>query len=505
MYVDREGLVLAAAQVRAGDKSLPEQAHFKRALHGALGTSHGIDARYGQRVYSYAAPTFGSDGRVNGALIVVVDVENLEWDWPGGRPAVFFLDQGGEVFVSNRSELLYWRRNSEGTDNGLVRPDGVAPPFEAYERAGHRIWKMGWGPYLPDRGLHLVKPLPVIGMQAEAIVDIRPALRLAGLQAAVFAAVVGAVLLAFAMFLRQAMQRRRVLAQANAVLEHRVLARTQALSETNTQLRREVIERQEAEAALTKAQAELVQSGKLSALGQMSAGISHELNQPLMAIQQFAENGVLLMERGKVGQAGDNLGRISALSTRMARIIRNLRAFARNESEPVGKVDLVGVINAAVELTEVRLAKDAVTLEWEAGLHPEGVFALGGDVRLVQVFVNLITNAADAMMAQNARKISITISDGARLKVHVRDIGPGIQEPERIFDPFYSTKAVGSAEGMGLGLSISYGLVQSFGGDIAGRNVMDQSEVEQGGAVFTVELDHWAGLASHGGQKEQAE
>ena len=88
-----------------------------------------------------------------------------------------------------------------------------------------------------------------------------------------------------------------------------------------------------------------MQAGKLSALGQMSAGISHELNQPLMAIQQFAENGAAFLERGKPEVARENLGRISALAARAARIIKNLRAFARNESEPMGRVDLVQVID----------------------------------------------------------------------------------------------------------------------------------------------------------------
>jgi two-component system C4-dicarboxylate transport sensor histidine kinase DctB len=105
-------------------------------------------------------------------------------------------------------------------------------------------------------------------------------------------------------------------------------------------------------------------------------------------------------------------------------------------------------------------------------------------VRLTQVFVNLINNAADAMLGQDSRAITITLEAGDRLAVVVSDIGPGIKEPEKMFDPFYSTKVVSSSEGMGLGLSISYGLLQSFGGNIHGRNGTR-------GAVFTVELDRW--------------
>jgi len=186
------------------------------------------------------------------------------------------------------------------------------------------------------------------------------------------------------------------------------------------------------------------------------------------------------MERGKSEKAAENLGRISQMAARMARIIKNLRAFARNESEPMGRVDLVQVLNAAVELTEARLRSETVSLDWIAPEHP--VFAWGGEVRLVQVFVNLINNAADAMSQQEDRRIQIEIHPGERLSVTVRDIGPGIENTEKLFEPFYSTKAVGSSEGMGLGLSISYGLVQSFGGNIRGINTEE-------GAEFTVELE----------------
>ena len=147
-------------------------------------------------------------------------------------------------------------------------------------------------------------------------------------------------------------ERRQVLARANAALESRVASRTAELSRINETLRSEIAERREAEAALKRAQDELVQVGKLSALGQMSAGISHELNQPLMAIRSFAENGTKFLERENTEQAQRNLSKIAELAGRMARIIKNLKAFARQESEPAARVDLVYVASAAMELTE---------------------------------------------------------------------------------------------------------------------------------------------------------
>jgi two-component system C4-dicarboxylate transport sensor histidine kinase DctB len=477
-YADRSGRVMASAEGVAGETVAAEE-YFKRAMQGALGTGQAVLLNEGKRAYFYAAPTFAASGGVLGALVVVADVEDVEQTWRGSLPAVFFTNRRGEVFISNRPELLFWRRGDALPGGDADQGEPVS--FEERVVGDHEIWQISGSAYLPRQALHLTVDLPVIALQGEILVDVAPARRIAALQAAALAG----LCLAFGTLLFLATERRRTLARANAVLETRVAARTEALQVTNSQLRREVHERQEAEAALKRAQEELVQAGKLSALGQMSAGISHELNQPLMAIQQYAENGAAFLQRENPDRAAENLGRIASMADRMARIIKNLRAFARNESEPMGRVDLVQVIDAAVELTSARLEADQVTLDWTPPADGSPVFAWGGEVRLTQVFVNLINNAADAMLGQEDRAISIALQAGPRLRVEVRDIGPGIKEPEKMFEPFYSTKAVGSAEGLGLGLSISYGLVQSFGGHIRGTNT-------EHGAVFTVELDPWS-------------
>lgn len=472
-YADTEGRVLASAHGLAPE-GLAEAPYFRRALHGALGAAHGSSAGFNRRAYSYAAPRFGANGAVQGVVVVVVDIDNLEQDWRGARPAVWFTVEDGSVFVSSRSELLGWRR----TDEGLQAPDGSMRQARIERLGDAEIWHQSLSPYVPPVALYVNKDLPVIGMTGEALVDVAPVRRLALVQAAA----VAALCLFFGSLLFLAMERRRTLAVANAALEGRVLARTQDLQQANARLRREVREREEAEAALRRAQADLVQAGKLSALGQMSAGISHELNQPLMAIRQYAENGAALLTRGDSEAAGGNLGRISDMAARAARIIKNLRAFARNESEPMGRVDLVAVLNTAVELSQARLTAEGVEMDWQPPDH--AIWVMGGEVRLAQVFVNLINNAADAMSGQAQKRVRIVVNDGKRLSVTVQDTGPGIADPDRVFEPFYSTKEVGESEGMGLGLSISYGLVQSFGGNIRGSNT-------ENGAMFTVELEPW--------------
>jgi two-component system, NtrC family, C4-dicarboxylate transport sensor histidine kinase DctB len=476
MFVDTAGVVLAAAQGVLG-RNVSDTAYFRRAMQGALGSDHGLVGDLALRAFIYAAPTFGADGRVRGVLIIVADIEDVEWNWRGSNPAVFFTDTAGQVFISNRSELLFWSRVAG--EPGLVPATGAPRPINVRQIGGHEVWQLGWGPYLPKRALHLEQDLPVVGLRGEVLVSVGPARRLAALQASA----VLAICLAFGALLYLAAERRRSLALANIKLESRVNERTRALSASNAQLRREVAERQDAEAALKQAQADLVQAGKLSALGQMSAGISHELNQPLMAIQSFAENGAQYLERDQPEVAADNLGRISDLAHRMGRIIKNLRAFARQESEAAGRVDIVAVLETVMELTGPRLRRDGVQLDYHKPANP--IWVHGGEVRLGQVFVNLLSNAADAMAASDRKVLSLAIEDGAQLTVSVRDTGPGIDMPDKMFEPFYTTKEVGTSEGMGLGLSISYGIVQSFGGDIRGENAPG------GGALFTVQLERW--------------
>ena len=472
-FVSERGQVLASSRGASVGEDLSGASYFQRAMTGALGMDHARLDGGDQRAFSFAAPVFDT-GRPAGAVLVRVDMETVEEsDWRGEPQAIFFTDERGVIFIANRSELLFRSREAVDTAQGLR-------PFVNYHErqiAGQALWSLDAGRYLPARAIHLEQPLPIIGMTGEALIDTAPAERIATLQAAVAAA----LCLAFGAFLFLATERRRTLALANADLEERVATRTEELVSVNQSLRREITEREETEAALKKAQSDLVQAGKLSALGQMSAGISHELNQPLMATRSFAENARLFLDRGKPELAAQNLLRISELARRMGRIIKNLRAFARQEHEPISDVDIGAVVEAVLELSETRLGQEGVALGWQPPVQP--ILVRGGEVRLQQVVMNLVTNAIDAMDSVSDKQLHLSLERRAgKVLLKVRDSGPGLDDPEKIFDPFYSTKEVGQSEGMGLGLSISYGLVQSFGGAIRGLNH------ENGGAVFTVEL-----------------
>lgn len=481
LVIDAAGHLRASALGLDAPMELAGQPFVRRALRGALGWGHGEAMPLSARAYFHAAPVFATPGRVLGAVVVVTDLNGIDYNWRGSNPAAFFTDSTGEVLIANRSELLFWRR--PGESSGLVPPVGPAPPFEARFVGGHEIWRLDWGPYLPRSALHLTQGLPVIGLTGEVLLDTAPARRLAAAQAGA----VAALCLAFGSLLFLAAERRRTLASANARLEDRVAARTHALRDTNAKLLAEAAEREEAQAALRRAQDELVQAGKLSALGQMSAGISHELNQPLMAIRSFAENGVQFMRRGTPERAAENLTRISELAQRMARIIQNLRAFARQDQQTDDGVDLRKALESALDLTRAHVADAGVRLIYEPLQAPTWV--RGGEVRLGQVFVNLITNAVDAMAEASEtrpeKRLEIEVVEAEAVTVSFRDTGPGIEMPDKVFDPFYTTKSQGPAAGMGLGLSISYGIVQSFGGQIRGSNYA-------GGALFTVTLERHA-------------
>jgi len=443
LVLDVTGRVRLAAMTSPG-VSLRAQPHVVRALQGALGWGHGPNLPLTARAFFHAAPIFGGDGKVGGALLVVTDLNGIDYSWRGANPAVFFTDAQGIVQISNRSELIFWRR-PQGQP-GLMPPKAPPLPFGTQKIGPHELWQLGWGPYLPSEALHLTRAVPVVGLTGEVLLDVAPSRAVAANQAAT----VAAMCLAFGALLFLATERRRTLARTNAELETRVAARTAALREMNDDLRHEAEVREAAQTALRRAQDDLVQAGKLSALGQMSAGISHELNQPLMAIQSFAENGVQFMERGNPKRAAENLGRISEMTQRMGRIIRNLRAFARQENGPHEAVELGKVLMSALELTQSHMQAAGVSLVYEPSERP--IWVRGGEVRLGQVFVNLITNAVDAMIQSPKKQLRVLVAQGDSLSVSIHDTGPGIEMPDKVFDPFYTTKSVGDYGGMGLGL-----------------------------------------------------
>ena len=222
-------------------------------------------------------------------------------------------------------------------------------------------------------------------------------------------------------------------------------------------------ERSSTEQQLRRTQADLIQSAKLAALGQMLAELSHEFNQPLAALRSYLDSAQVLIARDRVPEAGRYLGRIGDLAERMTAISRNLSNFARKPGGHLTSVPVDQVVADALEILDWRIRADRVRVELQ--IPPLRVRA--GRVRLQQVLVNILANALDAMEGED-RRIAIRAEvaaepggrpapgpDAERVRIMLRDRGPGVPPAivSRIVDPFFSTKGVG--RGLGLGLSIS--------------------------------------------------
>jgi len=228
---------------------------------------------------------------------------------------------------------------------------------------------------------------------------------------------------------------------------------------------------------LRKTQEQLLQSEKMSAVGQLIAGVAHELNNPLTAILGYAE---LLESEGLNARAQDYVGKLFKQAQRTHRVVQNLLSFARQRKPQREEVDLRKVLDETLALRDYDLKINNIAVEREAPSEPALVVA--DPHQIEQVFLNIINNAVDAILETGRTgKIKIRVcAQNGHVCTQFADDGPGLKDPKRIFDPFYTTKSVG--KGTGLGLSICYGIVKEHGGDITAHNAAG------GGAVIEVEL-----------------
>lgn len=465
----RAAAISGASDIRFltfGDPADPATTRaVRRAYQGAIGFDYRGEA------FVIAAP-IRRNRVTTGAVVATVTAAELEWAWRALPETLFFTGAGERIRVASVPGLRGLRLGASG--------EGVLPTYQQRMIGEHVAWTFSaaWRPIgvSYDEALFITRPAPVLDMNAHMLVDIRPARSAALIAAAAGGASVFALCLFAVVILQRRLalrQRLEVEAKALATLEAKVVDRTAALTA-------EIAERRAAEAALRGAQDDLVQAGKMSALGAMAAGIAHELNQPLSAIRGFADNARVLLDRSRTDEVDENLGRISDLTTRAARIIKNLRAFARNAPEPTGPIDLQSVVDDAIALMAARARVEGVEIRLTRPSAP--LIVEGGAVRLQQVLVNLLSNALDAMEAPGAIDIVIGEQDD-HVQLSIRDQGRGLSDEvkDRVFDPFFSTKT-DAGQGMGLGLSISYGIIRSFGGELRAANH------PEGGAIFTVEL-----------------
>lgn len=489
-----DGLTIAASNHGRADSFIGEnfsyRPYFQQAIAGNKGRYYAIGTTSGVRGYYFAAPVRGQAGTITGVVAVKIGLDVIEAEWRSQAARIIVTDPDGIVFLSSYPDWLYQgllpltperlahalheRRYADRTPTEL--------PHRIVSADGVTLIDLADADGSPHEYIMASELLPRAEMTVRVLLDtgdIYAQARLAVLAMILF---LGATVAGIGVIL----QRRARLAerfalqeQAKAELEHRVALRTADLARVNTLIEAEVTERRLTEAELRRTQGDLVQAGKLAALGQMSAALSHEINQPLAAARNYADSAAILLDRGEVLRAKSNIDQILSLIDRMAAIARHLRNVARKPDAPLQDIGLAAAVTEAVTLAATRLAGIEVVQDVPADLP----LVRAGPVRLQQVLVNLLSNAADAVDGLPDARITIAadLRDG-RVHLTVRDNGPGVPGAiaDRIFDPFFTTKRVGS--GLGLGLSISYNIMKDFGGDLQVANSAE------GGAVFTVSL-----------------
>nr|WP_245933133.1 ATP-binding protein [Caballeronia novacaledonica] len=270
---------------------------------------------------------------------------------------------------------------------------------------------------------------------------------------------------------REMIRSRELLQTAYAELNERVAERTADLSEANAQLTREVNERTRAEQDLRAAHDELIQASKLAALGQMAAGITHELNQPLAALRSFSDNTRVLIERGDQAAARENLEAIASLTERMGNITNQLKLFVTKARPKNARADVARALRQVFSMLRPRMKNAVIDVAPELADGSAPVFVRCEDLRLEQVFINLIGNALDAVASCDKPRIVVELNAHEdMIELVVRDNGPGIPADAlpRLFEPFFTTKEMG--QGLGLGLAISSAIARDYGGTLLARN-----------------------------------
>jgi two-component system C4-dicarboxylate transport sensor histidine kinase DctB len=508
VYVlDKQGVVVAASNWNQWDsfvtRDLSYRPYYQNAAIGVVSRFYGIGTTNRQPGY-FLATALHEAGAIKGVGVVKVSLEQLERSWASADAPAILTDEHGVVVLSSVPAWKYGtltplddvarRQIAEAqqfnyrdlspigmTVRRVLDPATQLVHFSATARGGESSFSTA--------GLFLAQTRRMAGTPWNITVfaDLSSATSLAQLEAGVGTlALVVAVgfLVAFQQrraHVRELLAARAALQQAHDHLESEVADRTAALSASNAQLSREVEERNRAEHTLREAQAGLVEASKLAVIGQLSAGIAHELNQPLAALQTLAGNASKYLERGDIGTARANLDRLGPLVSRMGGLTGELKIFARRSSGDMDAHPVGRMIDNALFLINHRIVQGQVGVN-VTGVRPD-MTAWCDANRYEQVLLNVIGNALDAMDGQAERRLDIRVAeDGPMLTVEVADNGPGLP-PERmahLFEPFYTTKAPGV--GLGLGLAISAGIMRDFGGSLTARNGEDR------GAVFTLTL-----------------
>jgi two-component system, NtrC family, C4-dicarboxylate transport sensor histidine kinase DctB len=462
LLLDRQGRAVASTdrlELGSRHRSYP---YFVEALRSNDTVFTTTQRDNGAVAFTYSRK-IEAGGNLLGVIVVGVDLKKFEASWGGFSDAIMLIDSEGKIILSTEGRWL-----------GLTEEEALAVRSapSAIERALQATAE--WAALPVDaffRGDAVMRQETRIGFQGWRMISfttyasVRERVNtFIALEIMVFA-----ILLAGALFLmsRRAMSRSLFFQRESAELR-----------QLNAALQREIAERERAEKNLQVAEQTLQQSSKLAVLGEMSASVSHELNQPLAAMKTYLAGARLLLQRKRPEEALSSFQRIDDLIERMGAITRQLKSYARKGGDAVEPIDVKASVSSALSMMEPQLKRRDIRIV--TSLPKEPLVVMADKVRLEQVLINLIRNALDATRDVTAPEVRIVATGGSSVIVAVRDNGQGITNFERLFEPFYTTKAPG--DGVGLGLAISSSIVNDFGGRLTARNG------REGGAVFEIIL-----------------
>lgn len=402
-------------------------------------------------------------GRFLGVVVVEVDLMKFERSWAGFADAVAVTDSEGKIILATEprwrgrtmEEALELRDAPSAITRALrATADWAQDPPDAFLR-GEAVLRSE--ARVPFRGWRLIS-----FTKYETVRE-----RVNGVLALVIMGFALLLALTFYILSRRAWSQSAAFQMESAELRG-----------LNARLQREIAAREKVQKDLAVAEQTLVQSSKLAALGEMSAAVSHELNQPLAAMKTYLAGSRLLLQRRRPEEALSSFQRIDDLLERMGAITRQLKSYARKGGDAFAPVDMRTCVTQALNMMEPQLKSRRVQISRTLPRSP--VMVLADPLRLEQVIINLLRNALDATRDTEAPAVDILLAQGDTATLTVRDNGHGITDIEKMFEPFYTTKKPG--DGVGLGLAISSGIVKDLGGRLTARNASG------GGAVFEVQL-----------------
>lgn len=462
ILLDGDGRTVAATDRREIGTHYRNTSYFVEALRSqnTVFTTETLES--GGLKFSYSRKLESGNQGI-GVIVVEVGLSKLEKKWAFGSEAIIVTNSEGFVILS--SEPLWKHKTidealkAENVPSAIERAiqatsDWIQSPAEAITQ-GRAIMRLDGK--IGFQGWRLI--------YFTTFASVRE--RVNGVLAIEIMGFAILVALVFYILSRRAVQQSNLFQRES--IELRAL---------NDRLSREIEEREKVERALGVAEQSLAQSSKLAALGEMSAAVSHELNQPLAAMKTYLAGAKLLLQRHRPDEALTSFQRIDDLIGRMAAITRQLKSYARKGGDDLVPVDLRDALSTALSMMEPQLNQMEVRITQNIPREP--VMVLGYQLRLEQVVVNLLRNALDAMKTLKERELDILLSAGDTAKLSVRDNGGGIDDLDQLFEPFYTTKKPG--DGVGLGLAISSGIINDLGGRLIARNSAT------GGAIFEIQM-----------------